>query len=354
MNFWKKALSGILALTMCAALAACHTGQDTTWIAKVGDTSVPAGVYLSMLVGQYQAVTAELKDEEGNPLKNPLKADVDGMTASQKISAEAQKELNEYLAIEQKFAELGATIPDEDAAQLDSMVEMYWSYIGSMYAKNGVSKDSYRLLMQNDSKKAAVFTKIYGPGGSEEVPETELKEKYDKDVAKVIMMSQDLSTDEDATAKEEANKKIRDSMDKYYKQLQADVSTMEEVYYQAKRETAEDPESVEKPEPGTSYTFTMRDDSSFEQPVSDAIFAAELGKPVTLETETAVYLFVRYDVNEKPEDFTTRKEVLTSILREDAFNEKVKGWGETVTVEKNQKALSRYTPESLDMSAPQQ
>lgn len=345
----QKLLAAVLAGAMCMGLAACHTGQDTKWIAKVGDETVPAGVYLYMLHENYYNVTSGLTDEEGNQVKNPLKEQVDGIPASQKIAEEARKDLNEYLAIEQKAAELGVSASDTDKAQIDTMVEMYWGYVGDSYTQNGISKDSYRLALLNGSKQTAVFNAIYGEGGADPVPESELKEKYNKDVAKVIMLSRDLASDTDPAAKEEGDKAAREAIDQYYKELEDGID-MEDVYYQAQRETAEDPDSVEKPEAGQSFTFVIRDSSSLDQKVIDAIFAAEIGKPVKVETDASIYLFVRYDANANPEDFTSRKETLTRLLRQDTFDKQVEEWGNAVTAEFNEKALQRYTPESLKMS----
>lgn len=350
MKVSQKLLAAFLSAAMCVGLAACHTGQDTKWVAKIGEETVPAGVYLYMLHENYYSVTGELTDEEGNQLKNPLKEQINGVSASQKITEAARKDLNEYLAIDQKAAEMNVDASEEDKTQIDAMVESYWEYIGDTYAQNGVSKDSYRLAMLNNAKRTALFNAIYGEGGTDPVPETELRDKYTKDVAKVIMISRDLSTDEDAAAKEEADKTARDAMGQYYKELQ-DGMDMEDVYYQAQRESAQDPESVTKPEPGQSFTFVIRDSSTLDQKVLDAIFAAENGKPVQVETDTSLYLFVRYDANENPEDFTSRKEALTRMLREDTFDKQVEEWGNAVTAEFNDKALQRYTPESLKMTA---
>lgn len=350
MKLSQKLLAALLSAAMCVGLGACHTGQDTKWVAKFGEETVPAGVYLYMLHENYYSVTSELTDEEGNQLKNPLKEQVDGVPASQKITEGARKDLNEYLAVEQKAAEMSADASETDKAQIDAMVESYWQYIGDSYTQNGVSKDSYRLAMLNNAKRTALFNAIYGEDGTDPVPETELRDKFNKDVAKVIMISRELSTDEDAAAKEEADKTARDAMGQYYKELQ-DGMDMEEVYYQAQRESAQDPETVTKPEPGQSFTFVIRDTSTLDQKVLDAIFAAENGMPVQAETDTSLYLFVRYDTGENPEDFTSRRETLTRMLREDTFEKQVEEWGSAVTAEFNDKALQRYTPESLKMSA---
>lgn len=346
----QKLLSAVLAAAMCVGMAACHTGEDTKWVARFGEETVPAGVYIYMLQGQYYTVTSQLPtDDEGNAPKNPLKEQIDGVPVSQKIIEETRKDLNEYIAVEQKVAEMNLTVSPEELAQMDASVEPYWeNYFKDTYTAMGISKESYKQFLLNGTKKELLFNAIYGEGGTEAVPETELRDKFNKDVAKVIMLSQDLSSDEDEAAKAEADKKTRDTIDQYYKELEDGVD-MEEVYYQARRESAEDPDSVEKPEPGKSFTFVTRDNSTLDEKVEEAIFNAEVGKPVKVETDASVYLFVRYDVNENPDDFASRREMLTQLLRQDEFEKLLEEWGASVNAELNEKALQRYTPDKLEI-----
>ena len=218
-----------------------------------------------------------------------------------------------------------------------------------MYENNGISKNSYRMAVANITKRAELFEAIYGKDGTDPVPESELKDKYNKDVAKIILITRNLSFDSDEAVKEEENKKAKDAINQYYKELEDGIA-MEEVYYQALRENAEDPDSVEKPEAGASYTFVLRDTSGLEEPLLEAIFAAEIGKPVKTETENASYLFVRYDANSDPKDFEAQREPLTRQLRQDTFNEQIAEWGNSLAAQWNEKALQRYTPEKLKLS----
>ena len=274
------------------------------WIAKAGEDTVPAGIYLYFMQDAYRSVTGQLTGEDGKKPENPLKEQINNVPVVQMITEEAKKELNEYMAVEQKCKELGVTLSEEDESQAGAMAEMYWEYIREMYESNGISKNSYRLAIANTA---------------------------------------------DAAVKEEEDKKTKNAISQYYKELE-DGMDMEEVYYQALRENAEDPDSVQKPEPGASYSFVVRDASGLEEPLLEAIFAAEIGKPVKTETETASYLFVRYDANADPKDFEAQRESLTQQLRQDTFNKQIEEWGTSVAAQWNDKALQRYTPEKLKLS----
>lgn len=345
----QKLLSGFLAIGLCTGLAACHTGQDTMWIAKAGEDTIPAGVYLYFMQDAYHSVTGQLTGEDGQRPENPLKEQIDNVPVVQRITETAKKELNEYMAVEQKCKELGVALSEEEESQTDAMTEMYWEYIREMYEDNGISKNSYRLAIANTAKRANLFDAIYGKEGTDPVPESELKDKYNKDVAKIILITRNLSSDSDTAVKEEEDKKAKNAINQYYKELE-DGMDMEEVYYQALRENAENPDSVQKPEAGASYTFVLRDASGLEEPLLEAIFAAEIGKPVKTETKTASYLFVRYDANTDPKDFEAQREPLTRQLRQDAYNKQIEEWGVSMAAQWNEKALQRYTPEKLKLN----
>lgn len=348
MNFLKKLTAASLAAVMGVSMAACHTGEDTKWVAKYGEETVPAGVYLQMLYAQYYTVTDELAGEDGELPKNPLKEQIDGVTVSQKMTEGAKKDLAGFIAVEEKFKELNLTLPQEQIQQVDGMLEMYWQYISPSYTENGISKDSYRMVQMNSAKKSAIFEAIYGEGGTEAVPEEELKEKYNKDVAKIMIIPLQLSKDEDAAVKAEADQKTRAKIDEYETRLK-NGEDMETVYFDAQKAASSEPETLTQAEKGTSYTFVIREQSTYDEKVTEAIMSAPVGQPVKVENENSIYLFVRFDANENPEDFNSRKSALTTLLRQEPFNQRLEEWGAAVTPSYNDKALSRYTPEKLKM-----
>ena len=305
MGFAKKSLAAVLSLVITAGLSACTVGGNTSWVAKSGEMTVPAGIYIGELMNSYYTATADVAQD----VKNPLQEQVDGVTVSQKISDDAKTALGQYIAVEKKFDELGLSLDENTTAAISQNVEAYWQYIGKSYQENGISKDSYLKLFTNDAKKSQIFMSIYGAGGTEEVPEAELKEKFASDFAKIIMIPLNFSSSDDAAVKDEDTKKARELIDKYEK-LAKDGGNMEDLAYEAKKEVSNDPDSVQKPEPGTSYTFVNRNQSAYDEKVTEAIFNAKVGEPTRVETDSSIYLFVRYDLMENENDFTSRKAML--------------------------------------------
>ena len=109
MNVAKRLAALGAAVLMVSGLAACSTGEDTKWVAKYGETTVPAGVYIDKLISSYTTIVSQLDAE----VKDPLKEQIDGVSVSQKITEDAQQQLHEYIAIERKFAEMGAALSHE-------------------------------------------------------------------------------------------------------------------------------------------------------------------------------------------------------------------------------------------------
>lgn len=344
MNLLKKGLALGLTAVMAGSLAACNIGGDTNWVAKSGDMTVSAGVYLLYQIDQYQTSMSKLPEDT----KDPLKAQIDGQAVPDVISKGAKDSLNQYIAVENKFNELGLSIDPATKSILDENVEMFWGYLGASYEKNGISKESYTKVTENDSKRSMIFEAIYGEGGSQAVPDADLKAKFLADYAKIMVIPLNYMNSDDPAQQETDKKAAEETINKYYDQLKAG-GNVEDIVFEAKKEVSKD-DTLTKPEPGTSFTIISRDSSPYADNVTKAIFDAKIGEPVKVESEDTKYLFVRYDVGETESDFVARKSSIVQQLKGDEFNETVKGWGDSITgVTYNEKALSRYTPNKLKM-----
>lgn len=345
MNVAKRLAAFGAAALMLSSLAACSTGEDTKWVAKYGETTVPAGVYIDKLISSYTTIVSQL----GTEVKDPLKEQIDGVNVSQKITEDAQQQLHEYIAIEQKFAEMGLAVSEADTAAIEQNVDQFWAYVGETYQANGVSRDSYVLSYLNGAKRSQIFQAIYGEGGTDPVPEQELKDKFYNDYAKILVISATYNSSassassssseagDDAQAKaDEAKQKASDLIDKYLERAKAatTLEEMENIVYEAKKEITGN-ESLEKPASGESFTIFSRDSSPYTDEMTKAVFNAAYGVPTKVETDTTMYLFVRYDISENEADFTAYRTSLVSALRSDTFNEQVAQWAGALTDRKS-------------------
>lgn len=349
MNLAKKAAAASLSALILLSTAGCTIGADTNWSAKWEDVTVPAGVYLNLMMNAYYEVTDELRGDDGQAPKEPLKQQLNGVSVPDAITANAKDALTRYVAIERKFDEMELSIPPEQLSMQQSILESYWPYMESMYTQNGIAKDSYNLVSANSSKSQLVFEAVYGEGGEREVPDSELKARFEQDYAKILIIPLDFGTNTDEQQKAEADQKTRDFINRYFERAKAGEN-MEDLLFEAEQE-AKPGEELTKPEPGTSFTFVDKENSSYEQSVTDAIFAAKIGEPTVAETESKIYLFVRYDVNENEDDFTSRKSSVLNALKNDEFEDLQLEWGKAYTdVTYNDAAFKRYTADKLKLS----
>lgn len=79
----KSALALVLALVMVLALGGCTLNKGTTWIAKSGDVTLPAGVYILNLSSNYSSAVSVLQqmyteNAESVNVKNLWKNNLDG------------------------------------------------------------------------------------------------------------------------------------------------------------------------------------------------------------------------------------------------------------------------------------
>ena len=345
MNYLKKTAASAMALLLAGSLGACSIGGDTTWVAKFGDQTVPAGVYLIQMVEGYYG----LLDESGVEDDALLKTQFDGQSGSQKVSDNARAALNAYIAVEEKFDELGLTPEPLAFEAIPQNAEMYWQYVGQVYERNGVSIDSYTKTLENTTKKSQVFNAIYGEGGSQEVPESEIRAKFETDYAKIIVIPLSFSGSEDEETKKEADQNTRDTINGYKQRADAGED-MEDLVYEARKQATGD-EDLEKPEAGSSYTFVNRNNSQYGQPVTDAIFAAANGVPTVFEDENSIFLFTRYDITENENDFTSRKASILAEMKSQEFDALIAEWATALSdVTYNEAAFKRYSAEKLKLS----
>jgi len=162
-----------------------------------------------------------LLDESGVEDDALLKTQFDGQSGSQKVSDNARAALNAYIAVEEKFDELGLTPEPLAFEAIPQNAEMYWQYVGQVYERSGVSIDSYTKTLENTTKKSQVFNAIYGEGGSQEVPESEIRAKFETDYAKIIVIPLSFSGSEDEETKKEADQNTRDTINGYKQRADA-------------------------------------------------------------------------------------------------------------------------------------
>lgn len=172
-----KKLTKILALALAAALllAGCALKTPAT-VGTVGDTSIPAGVYL---LAQYEAYVQAQALASSTDLDQVLKAtvtDEDGneVIGEAYIAARTREGVCRYAAAEQKYAEMGGALTDGEIALITEQVDAQWESMEDTYTANGIGRQSLQLWAENSYKQEALLDMLYGQEGTEPASDADL------------------------------------------------------------------------------------------------------------------------------------------------------------------------------------
>ncbi len=109
MNLFKKITAGLLAAATLVSFSGCSS-SDTSWTYKLGDYTVTSGMYVGLSLTAYQEAQAL---EGFDASKPPFDQQLEGEDGLKWVTDEAESLARNYLAIEQKFDEMGLTVDEE-------------------------------------------------------------------------------------------------------------------------------------------------------------------------------------------------------------------------------------------------
>lgn len=222
MKLIKKLAAGVVALAMTASLFGC--GYGTTWAAKSGDVTIPAGVFIYYEMSSYYEALEKVKANaaEGDSVTAVTKKDkVDDVPALEWIQNQATDKMRQYVAVENKFKELNLTLTDEEKENVDSMVDYYMSNFAENYKDNGISEESLRKAFLCDYKYSAIFKKYYvDEDGLEPVADDDIKSFYKDEFARVKMIEIKLKDGEGNLLKDAEKTKAISMAQDYLKKAQ--------------------------------------------------------------------------------------------------------------------------------------
>ena len=339
MTLFKKVTAGLLAAATLVSFAGC-SGSDTTWTYKLGDYTVTSGMYVGLSLTAYQEAQAL---EGFDASKTPFDQELEGEDGLKWVTDEAESLARNYLAVEQKFDEMGLTVDEESQKTMDTNAEAYYNYLDQIYgyADKGFGLESYKKLQLNQYKSSSIFNKIYGEGGSEEVKDDELKDIFYSDYAKVFYIP--VTT---TVTAEDGTKSNRDQAD-----IDADIETLTnrleagDDFQAILNDYFADEETV--PNASQYYAIVQKGDSQTPQDILDFAFDSEIGDVGKSVDSTASFVLKKLDITESEEDFANYRVNLLSNLKAEEFNAKVDEWGQAIELEKNERSLSKHSPKNI-------
>lgn len=384
-NF-KKMSAVALCSAMALSLGACGNniaGPDTTYAAVIDGYKVPAGVFIAMQMNSYYdaAYYTEPTDESEETTASTEAAET---TASETeattttaftdkviedkpvrdwINDEATKTMQEFVAVENKFDELGLSFEDNEKEKTKVYLDSIWEYYGSNYENAGISENSQLLIMLNSTKKNKIFDYYYAEGGQDEISEADIRAYLDENNKRINYIKMELKDGEGNLLKSEGKDEIKKMAEDYIKRIKggedfAAVSKEYSDYYdKLTADAAEstddgaDDESADTEETESSYTdnetVISKDGTSPSEAVVTKAFESKVGDVFLVEEDEVYYVVTVLDLYADENYYSDNESVVRHELKDDEFDKTVDSWTETQNVELNEAAYKRYKIEKF-------
>ena len=360
-----KKLSAV-AVTAAMALSLASCGQDTTWGAKIDDTEVRAGIFI-----YYQSDALSRAYEHMIETDTDVMAiTIDGMSTKDWVNDQAVKGMQEFVAVENKFDELGLSFENNEEELAKANVEQWWEYVSEYFEGIGVSKESYLDVVINGEKKAAIFDYYYGEGGEKEVAEADIKAYLNENFARIKYIDMPLKDGEGNLLKSDGKAEIKAMAEEYIERMKngeafEDISDEYDDYYNGLIKaanaattdgTAEEPvddattEETENDElvllgSVTSADYPVPSASVNEKVVGDAM---AVGEYQLIEEDEIYYIVYKMDLYADEEYYDYKKTDVLNELKGEEFEATVASWTDVQDVVVNDAAVDRYKVEKLN------
>ena len=331
-NRFQKCLTGVLCAAMVAGLAGCG---DTTWTHRSANAEVTSGMYIGLSIDAMQRVASAEGYDSSLEVKDMTLDGVNGITWVQNTTDDLARR---YLAIEEKFIEMGLSFTDEEQADLDAYTEAYWNYTSSIYEDEGCGQTSFAKIVANTEKQMKLFNAIYGEGGEQEVPVDDLKASYEENYVKTSYIVVPLIDSTYAALEGDELEAAKEEADVMLKALQngADFEKTKAEYESGDTDAeAEDTAEYIKKNAGYSTKLT------------DALFAAADGDIGMVEDTSYIYIWQKQALDD--EGFDELRETILSSLKSEEFIALQDSWAAELEVTVNDSAVKKYNPKNLKL-----
>ncbi len=357
MKLYKRIAVVCAAALMSLSLTACG---DTSWVYKSGESTVSSGVYLAYLTQGY--LSGQGESDFDSTIKNIWKQSIGGQSYKDYVTAYAKDASARYIAVEQKFDELGLELSEEDEQTIDTQVYYLWDLYGmsSYYQPNGTSEASFRKIIASSIKEDLIFEKYYGEGGLEEVSKEDLVEELLDNYADINYFEMSFADGDDAVMTSAEIEALKAQAEEYAERINSGEATFNEVQTEYEDEVAKaeaeeneeefvatDPDDIEKDE-DTKSLISKDSTSPSEEFVTTIFEDVKTGKATVITIDTSYYVVVKYDINDDLEDnLDAARSSILNTLKAAEFTELTETWTQAVAAEENTSALHKYNPKNI-------
>lgn len=365
MKLSKKLLAAVLAVLMVLSISACHPKDEIAL--TIGDVEITSALYMYALLEADSAARSQIDAEASAAASSSNSAslvteaidyhskEIEGKKFSDWVKDTAITRCREIAFYESICKEKGLTLSEETQANVDSMVDMYWSYYGyaALYEPNGVGKDTFKRAITADYLTDEYFFFLYGEGGEKEVDNASLKTKAVEKYLTADVLQASISS----STKEEDKTKLIAQFKDYEKRLN-DGEDFEKVYnhYYGIEEdkttssTASEAETTEEKTykyPYASILAAKDSGDNYASELYDTVKALKNDEVKYIESETAITVLVRRDMES---DELRMEDLCKTVLWNEKNEEFQKGVDEEaakLSLDENTFATKRFKVKNI-------
>ncbi|MGN0614588.1 MAG: hypothetical protein ACI4JB_11915, partial [Porcipelethomonas sp.] len=238
----KRCLTALIAAAVAASCSGCTIGESTAYTMTVDDFQLKSGVYIyyqnSALADAESLAQEENPDIDTEDQDALEAATIEGKPFLDWVHNKTLANCSEHIAIIRQFDELGLSLSDEDVESVNDYAESVYADTSNEYYQNGIGEESFKEILINTFKSQEIFLAIYGEGGSENIQESEIKDYYIENNARVRYVSLDLHDSEGNVLDDTGKNEIKSMANQYLAKVRS--AGTEEAMLQAFNEVQED------------------------------------------------------------------------------------------------------------------
>lgn len=354
-----KVFARMLALVLVTAvgMAGMSACSGDTWIAKDNGTEIPVSEYLFNAYSSYNYLNSYIGSTQGMDIKTFLDRN---SSYVEYFDDEIYKAFETFYVTHKQFDALGLSLTDEQKEAWESDYKEYASGLGSRAKLSKYMKlmrigeeSTLKSYFGNQYKLEAIKEYYFGENGKEKKSETELKDKFAADYARVKHILFKVETTDESgkeLTEEEAAKKDAEAKKKA-EDLLADIKAGKKEFEKCMLD-----EDINGDYSGCSanpdgYVVNtvnnteLSSGSTFDTAFVDAAKKLEkVGDMSIVKGSYGYHILKKYDLFEKDTDFF---ETYSTNEVNTALQTKINAWIEEASLNYNTSALNKYSIKKL-------
>ena len=341
MNFnFKKIIAAALAAVICVSLCGCH-GKDEVAV-SAGDVSLTSAMYSCCMVQAYNEGANKVYQND-NTVSDYFTASVESKPFATWVEDRTNEIVKLNLALLKLENEGKIKLTDDEKSAAETEADQYWNNYSynTLYEPNGVSYSTFKKSILCGYLKTAYFNSFYGKGGSEEVKEADIKKAMNTNYEAVRTVSTSITSD--MTDADTAS--LKNKYNGYAEKLKKDSSAFANIYKEVNGMSDSDFKSATRNSSGVKDPLaTIIGGKNTTSPDDDfaAIKSMAKGEVKVFTSSSSVKLVIKGDINDDVYYYTTLKDTVLHLIKDDEFNKKLEEKEKELDIKTNSFATNQF------------